>query len=169
MKSKPVQRDRADPGRKAVSYHSRPLRRRAIRSGEEPGGERDAQEDQDGARDLPDAHLEALGVQPEPAGEDGEVEVAEEGVRGDLEDGVEDDEDGRAVAVAPREVVPDQHHRDAAGETHDDHAGAVLGLVREEEPSETEHQQRADHPREEQRVEEEPVGHAVGPSGPSSS
>ena len=58
---------------------------------------------------------------------------------------------------------PDQHHRDAARESDDDHAGAVGGVVGEEEPREREHEQRPDHPREEQRhAEEAPVGDAVG-------
>ena len=127
-------------------------------AGEEAGRERDAEEDQHGARDLPDPDLEALRVEAEPARQHGQVEVAEQRVGGDLEERVEDDEHRGALAVAVRDVVPDQHHRDAAGEPDDDHAGAVGGLVGEEEPGEREHEQRPDDPREEERdAEEAPV------------
>ena len=150
-------------GRKRVVVPVASLALQSDAAGEESGGERDAEEDQHGARDLPDADLEALRVQAEPAGQDGQVEVAEQRERGDLEERVEDDEHRRAVAVALGEVVPDQHHRDAAREADDDHAGAIGGMVGEEEPGQREHEQRPDHPREEQRhAEEAPVGDAVG-------
>ena len=119
------------------------------------GGERDAEEDEDGARDLPDPDLEALRVEPEPVGEHREVEPAEQRVGDDLEDRVEDDEDRRTVVVAAREVVPDEDHRDAAREADDDHAGAVRRLVGEEDPGEREHQQRGDDPGQEERDGEE--------------
>ena len=44
-----------------------------------------------------------------------------------------------------------EHHRDAAREADDDDAGAVRGLVGEEQPGEREHERRRDDPREEQR------------------
>ena len=87
-------------GMNFCSYQSRPFRLRPIAPGEEPGGERDAEEDQDGAGDLPDAWLEALRVEAEPARQHGQVEVAEERERDDLEERVEDDKQCGAVAVA---------------------------------------------------------------------
>ena len=104
-----------------------PAPAKADPAGEEAGGERDAEEDQHGPGDLPEADLESLGVETEPARQHGQVEVAEQRVGRQLEDRVEDDEHRGAVAVAAGELVPDQHHRDAAGETDDDHAGAIGG------------------------------------------
>ena len=57
------------------------------------------------------------------------------------------------------EVVPDEDHGDAAGEADDDQAGAQLGEVGEEHPGEGEHQQRADHPVQDER---DAQGAAVG-------
>ncbi len=95
--------------------------------------------------------LEALGVEAEPARQQRQVEVAEERVGDDLEERVERDEHGRALPVAAGEVVPDEHHRDAAGEADDDHPGAVGGLIGEEQPGQGEHQQRAEDPVERER------------------
>ena len=107
--------------------------------------------------------LEALGLQAEPAREHGQVEVAEQRVGGELEDRVEHDEHGGALAVAAGDLVPDEHHRDAPRQPDDDHAGAVRGLVGEEDPGEREHQQRPDDPGQEQRdAEEAAVADAVG-------
>ena len=132
------------------SYQSRPCAA-APSAGEVAGGQGDAEEDQHGASDLPDGDLEALGVEPEQAGQDGQVEPAEQRVGDDLEEGVDGDQQGGALAVAAGEVVPDQHHRDAAREADDDEAGAVLGLVGEEDPGEREHQRRPDDPVQDQR------------------
>ena len=147
----PVEGDRADPGDERVlvpvapaALHPDPLRQVA-------GEERDPEEDQHRPGDLPDRDLEALGVEPEPARQQRQVEVAEERVGDDLEERVERDEHGRALAVAAGEVVPDEHHRDAAGEADDDHPGAVLGLIGEEQPGEREHEQRAEDPVEPER------------------
>ncbi len=129
---------------------------------QEARDERDAEEDQHRPRDLPDPDLEPLRVEAEPARQHRQVEVAEQRVGGDLEERVEDDEQRGAVAVASCEVVPDQHHRDAARQADDDHAGAVGGLVGEEQPGEREHEQRPDDPGQEERdTEELPVGDAV--------
>ena len=142
-------------GMKRCSYQSRPRRLRPIRRVRKPAVERDAEEDQHRARDLPDARLEALRVETEPAREHGQVEVAEQRVGDDLEERVEDDEHRRSLAVAPGDVVPDQHHRDAAREPDDDHAGAVGGLVGEQQPGEREHERRPDDPGEKERDAEE--------------
>ena len=76
--------------------------------------------------------MEALRVEAEPARQHGQVEVAEQRVGDDLEERVEDDENRRALAVAAGDVVPDQHHGDAARQPDDDDAGAIGGLVGEE-------------------------------------
>ena len=96
-------------------------------AGEVAGGERDAEEDENDLGDLPHRHVESGGVEPEPSREQFEVEVAEDGVGEDLEDRVERDEDCGGFAVAAGKVVPDQHHRDTAGEADDDQTGSILG------------------------------------------
>ena len=143
-------------GMKTVSYQSRPVPPDADALGQEPGEERDAEEDQHRPGDLPDRDLEALGVEPEPARQKSQIEVAEERVGDDLEDRVEGDEHGRTLAVAAGEIVPDKHHRDAAGEADDDHPRAVLGLVGQEQPGEREHEQRAEDPVEPEGGDEQP-------------
>ena len=94
---------------------------------------------------------------PSQPGKTRQVEPAEQRVGDDLEEGVEDDEHGGAFPVALGDVVPDQHHRDAAREADDDHAGAVGGLVGKQQPGEREHEQRPDDPGEEERDAEEPA------------
>ena len=79
-------------GMNRLSYHSRPWRFSPIRRVRNACGERDAEEDQDGARDLPDPDLEALRVEAEPARQERQVEVAQQRVGDDLEERVEDDE-----------------------------------------------------------------------------
>jgi len=95
-------------------------------------------------------------AEAEPDREDREEEPGVEGVGGDLEDAVEGDEDGGVLAAPPGQPVPDQHHRDAARDADEDQAGAVVGVVGEEEPGEGEHQERPDDPVEEQGDAEEP-------------
>ena len=74
-------------------------------------------------------HRDPYTAQAVPAGQQLQVEVAEGGVGEDLEDGVEGDEDGGHLPVAAREIVPDQHDGDAAGQPDEDDPGAVGGLV----------------------------------------
>ncbi len=70
------------------------------------------------------------------------------------------DENGGGFAVAASEVVPDEHHGDAAGEADDDQTGAVLGQVGEEQPGESEHEGGPDHP-----VEDEGGAHELAVGG----
>ena len=107
----------------------------------------------------PHGHVQAGGLQAEPAGQQLQVEVAEGGVEEHLEDGVEGDQDGGHLPVAAGQVVPDQHHGDAAGQADQDDPGAVGGLVGQQQPGQREHQRGADDP-----VERQAGGHhpAVG-------
>ena len=129
-------------------------------AGEISGCQRYAQEDEDDPRDLPHRHVECGGVEAEPAGEELEVEVAQDRVGEDLEDRVERDEYGGGFAVAAGEVVPDQHHRDTAGQPDDDQPGSVLGEIREQQPGQGEHERRADQP-----VQHERTGHELAVGG----
>ncbi len=89
-------------------------------------------------------------LEAEPAREEFQVEVAEDGVPGYLEDRVKDHEDGCRLAVATGQVVPDQDHGDAAGEADEDDAGSELRKVGKEDPGQGEHQRRPYKPVEKQ-------------------
>ena len=152
----------ADPRQEGALVPLASAAAQAHDAGQVAGRERDAEEDQHRPRDLPDRHREALGVEAEPAGQHREVEPAEQRVGDDLEERVDRDQQRGRLAVGAGEVAPDQHHRDAAGEADDDQPGAVLGLVGQQQPGEREHQQRPDHPVEDQRGDEQaPLGRAA--------
>ena len=53
---------------------------------------------------------------------------------------------GGVFAAALGEVVPDEHHGDAARDADEDEAHHVVGVVAQEEHREQEHQHRADEP-----------------------
>ena len=126
---------------------------------EHPREERDPEVDED-----------ALGNRPD--GDSGEVHVAEvdaherrehlheepriDRIEEHLEDRVEGDEARRILGVALGELVPDDHHRDAAGEPDHDEPDRVLGLVREEREGQAEHEERPDHPVLDEREPEDP-------------
>ena len=149
-----VEGDRTDAGQEALLVPLGALGAFAEGAGEEPGEERDAEEDEHRLGDLPDRDVDAVAVEAEPAGEQLEVEVAEQRVGRDLEHRVDRDQHSGELAVAARQVVPDQHHRDAAGQPDDDQPGAVLREVGEHQPGQREHHRRADQPVEDQRHRE---------------
>lgn len=117
-----------------------------------PHDEGDAEEDDDVQGDLPQGDVQVLTVaEVQPVGEQIEVEPAEQAEGEDLEDGVERDQDGRGLAVAAGQIVPDDDHGDTAGEADDDQAGAVLRQVGQEDPGQREHDRRSDDPVDDQR------------------
>ena len=124
-------------------------------AGEEPGEQRDAEEDQHGLGDLPRRGVDRRLLEAQPSGQHREVEPAEHGEHDHLEDGVDRDQHGGRLAVAAGEVVPDDHHRDAAREADDDQAGPVFGQIRQEYPGQGEHQRRPEDPVQQQRAQQE--------------
>src|SRR3546814_16137524 len=74
--------------------------------------------------------------------QNGEEEPGVDAEEQDLEDRIEGDERGDILIVALRELVPDDHHRDAARKTDQDQAGHIFGPVREENDREREHQRK---------------------------
>jgi hypothetical protein len=78
----------------------------------------------------------------------------QQGEGDDLEDGVERDEDRGGLPVPAGEVVPDEDHRDAAGQA-DDEAGAVLRQVGQQQPREGEHERGSEDPVEQDRHREQ--------------
>ena len=107
-------------------------------------------------RNLPHRDVERRSRCPEPLRDLGQEEPAQHRVHQDLEDGVDRDQHGRDIAVAAGQLVPDQHHRDTAGQPDQDQPVAVGGLVRQERPGQPEHQQRANHPVQHHREAEQP-------------
>ena len=92
---------------------------------------------------------------PSQPGSTDEVEPAQHGEHDHLEDRVQRDQHGGGLAVAAGQVVPDDDHRDAAGQADDDQPGAVLGQVGQQQPGQGEHQRRAEHPVQHQRADQE--------------
>src|SRR3546814_17664032 len=70
----------------------------------------------------------------------------------DLKDRIERDERSDILIVALCELVPHDHHCDAARETDQDQASHIFRLVREEDDREREHQHRPDAPVMDQRA-----------------
>src|SRR3546814_10418036 len=71
----------------------------------------------------------------------------------DLKDRIERDERSDILIVALCELVPHDHHCDAARETDQDQASHIFRLVREEDDREREHQHRPDDRSEEHTSE----------------
>ncbi len=59
--------------------------------------------------------------------------------------------------VAVGQVVPDQHHRDAARQAHQDESHGVSGKVSQQQHGEQEHDHRPDDPVLEERQGEDPL------------
>ena len=150
-----VERPRADLGEELGLVPVAALGRSPKSAGQESGEQRDAEEDQHRLRDLPRRGVDGGLLQAEPAGKHREVEPAEDGEHDHLEHRVDRDQHGGGLAVAAGQVVPDDDHRDAAGQADDDQPGAVLGQVRQEQPGQGEHQRRAEDPVQNQRAEQQ--------------
>jgi len=116
-------------GRNRCSYQSPAAGAFAEGAREVAGDQRDAEEHRDGDGDAGDRHVQAVGVQAQPAGQDLQIEETERGVGQDLEGGVEGDQHGGHLPVTAGEVVPDQDHGDAAGQADQDDPRTVGGLV----------------------------------------
>ncbi len=123
----PVQSDRADLGEEPMFVPVLAFAFLPERAGEEPCGQGDAQEHQHAVDDGGDGEPCADLVQAEPAGQHLQVEPAQQAEGEDLEHRVDRHQHGPGFPVAAGQVVPDQDHRDAPGQPHDDQPGAVGG------------------------------------------
>ena len=63
-----------------------------------------------------------------------EVEERQRRVQDDLQDGVDCHQDGAVLGASGRQLVPQQHHGDAAREADQDDAGPVAGQVGQRGP-----------------------------------
>ncbi len=113
---------------------------------QEAGRERDAEVDGDAHGDLADRDVDDGAMQAEPPRQEGREEVGVDREEQHLEDRVEGDQTGAVLAVALRQIVPHDHHGDAAREPDQDEADHVLGPVAQEEHREAEHEHRSDDP-----------------------
>ena len=118
-------------------------------------GKRDPEVDHHAGEDLPDGHigqrfaaetLHAGQIDAQQARQPRDENPRVKTEREDLENAVEGHESGAVFAVPLGQLVPDQHHGDAAGDTHQDETDHIFRLVAEKEHGEHEHQHGADDP-----------------------
>ena len=107
---------------------------------------RNAEVDEDAFGDLADRDVHERTGHPEVRRKHGDEEPGIDAEEQHLEDGVERDETRRVLGGAVGELVPDDHHRDAAREADQDETHHVLGLVVQEHDRQREHQHGADDP-----------------------
>ena len=134
-----------------------PLGPQSDEPGHHPRDERDAEVDEDALRDLPDRDVDRRALEAEERRQLGDEDPGEDAVEEHLEDAVEGDETGGVLGVALRQLVPDDHHGDAARQPHHDEADHVLRVVVQEDDRQEEHHERTDEPVLHQRQAEDPV------------
>ena len=96
--------------------------------------------------DLADGDVHLAPFEAEERRQDGDEQPRVDREEQHLEDRVKGDQAGTVLAVAARELIPDDDHGDAAGQTDHDQPDHVLGLVGKEGDGEEEHQDRPDDP-----------------------
>lgn len=79
-------------------------------------------------------------------GDDLYIEDGKRREQDDLQDTVESDQHCAVIAVASRQVGPDEHHRDAPRNPDEDQPIPQLLAIREERPSERHHEERRKNP-----------------------
>ena len=144
-------------GMNFCSYQSRPLYLSPQVARQHAGEERDAEVDEHASRDLADGDVHGRPLEAEERRQLGDEDPGEDAVEEHLEDGVEGDEAGSVLGVALGELVPDDHHRDAAREAHHDESDHELRVVVQEDDRQQEHDDRPDDPVLHQREAEDPV------------
>ncbi len=87
-----------------------------------------------------------LPSRPNSGGKHGDEQPGIDAVEQHLEDAVEGHQPSSVFRVSLRQFVPDNHHRNAAGQADHDEAHHVLRVVVQEQDGQGEHQYRADQP-----------------------
>ena len=90
-------------------------------------------------------------LQAKPGRQHGDEDLGVDAVEQHLEDAVERHQPGGVFGVAFGQLVPDDHHGDAARQADHDQPDHVLGIAAQEDDRQHEHQDRADDPVLEQR------------------
>ena len=143
-------------GMNTPSYQSRPRARMSRNRVRNPAMNGMPEVDEHALRDLADGDVDHDAPEADPGRQDRDEHVREDRVEQDLEDRVEGHQPRGVLGVAAGQVVPHDHHRDAAGEPDQDQTGHVLGGVAQEDHGQREHQQRPDDPVLDQRQGEDP-------------
>ena len=115
-------------------------------SGDDPGDKGDAEIDENALRDLTDGDIHHQPFEPEKRGQDCDKNIGVNREEKDLKDGIEGDQACAVFCVSPGQIVPDDHHGDAARETDQDEAHHILGIAPQKNDGQEEHQDGADHP-----------------------
>ena len=100
--------------------------------GEHAGNEGNAQIDEDAFGNLANGDIDTAPVMPIQLRQHGDEDIGVDGKEEHLEDGVEGHQPRAVFRVAPGEIVPDDHHGDAAGKSDEDQAHHVLVVARRE-------------------------------------
>ena len=127
--------------------------------GDHPGEERNAQVDEDALGDGADrdpGQVHVAEVITDQGRQHLDEDVGESRVEEHLEERVEGDQSRRVLGVAPGQVVPDDDHGNAAGQSDQDQADRILGLVSQEHERQPEHEDGTDHPVEQERDRQHP-------------
>jgi hypothetical protein len=146
VNSRAIERDRTDLWYELVVI---PLLRDKAQQDhpcQNPGDARNSQVDEDALGNLPDRDIDHGTGEPEKWRQDRHEQPGVDAVEQYLEDRVEGHEAGSVLGRPLGNLVPDDHHGDAAGEADHDQADHVLGFVRQEDDRQREHQDRPDDP-----------------------
>ena len=133
-------------GMKRVRYHSSPFEPDESEARQETRDERNAQVEADALRNLPDADLHDAALQSKPLRQHRQKGPGIKAVEEHLKDAVDGDQASDVIRVAFRQFVPDQHHRNAAGDADQDQAAHIGRFAAQEDDGEEKHQHRADEP-----------------------
>ena len=110
------------------------------------GGERNTEIQQHRPGDRLEGHVHYTAFKPEQGRQGAEEEPGIGAEEQDLEDRVEGDQSRGIGAAAAGQLVPYQHHGDAARQADENHARHVVGVVGQEQHGQPEHQERSDQP-----------------------
>ena len=120
-------------GIKRFSYHCAPFGAEQEDPGQQAGQERNPQIDEHRFGDFSHADVDDASRQPEDRRQHGDKDVGVDAEEEHLEDAVERHQTGRILAVTFGQLVPDDHHRDAAGQADQDQADHVFGIPAQED------------------------------------
>ena len=126
-------------GMNVFSYHASSLEFHQHQPREHSGQEGNAQVDEDALGDLPMRDLRQVDVAEFDAQERRQHRDEQPGVDAveeHLEDAVERHQPGAVFRVALGQIVPHDHHRDAARQADQDQADHVLGIAAQEQDGE---------------------------------
>ena len=140
------ERERADAGDEASAIPLIPFEADESEAGEEPSHKRNAQVEAHALRDLADSDLDNAAFQAEPLRQHRQECPGIKTVEEHLKDAVDGHESGHIVRVAFRQLVPDQHHRNAASDADQDQATHISRFAAQEDDGQEKHQHRADDP-----------------------